>query len=87
MAPAFDPDHAPRRRRVLPSLPLRFSAWSRDRTDDPFLFREVLYQLSYPSSYRVLVPAWNEFSSFCNSVEVGEPEPPYRRDMMGARYC
>src|SRR6185437_16559056 len=25
------------------------SAWSRARTDDPFLFREVLYQLSYPS--------------------------------------
>src|SRR3989344_6347950 len=27
------------------------SAWTRARTGDPFLFREVLYQLSYPSPH------------------------------------
>ena len=30
-------------------LPIHTSAWTRARTGDPFLFREVLYQLSYPS--------------------------------------
>ena len=35
-------------------LPYHGGAWTRARTGDPFLFREVLYQLSYPSSVGLL---------------------------------
>ena len=32
-------------------FPVAICAWGRARTADPFLFREMLYQLSYPSKW------------------------------------
>ena len=40
-----------RRGELLSTDEVRCCAWGRARTGDPFLFREMLYQLSYPSKF------------------------------------
>ena len=45
----FPPESPSEARRTFQTCEFLSGAGGRNRTDDPFLFREVLYRLSYPS--------------------------------------